>query len=170
MTEVSDLEAVIEAAKDWDFVDSSAIAAVGESQGGCVSAVYAADHADELAGLVLLYPALSISDDIHAQFASVADVPDTYGLFGGWMTVGRNYAADMWDYDMFARIGAYPGKVLVLHGDADSVVDVSYSERASQVYPDCELHVISGAGHGFTGENFEEACGYIVAYLDGLQS
>ena len=86
------------------------------------------------------------------------------------MTVGRNYAADMWDYDMFARIGTYPGKVLVLHGDADSVVDVSYSERASQVYPDCELHVISGAGHGFTGGNFEEACGYIVAYLDGLQS
>lgn len=58
--------------------------------------------------------------------------------------------------------------MLVLHGDADSVVDVSYSEHAAQAYPDCELHVISGAGHGFTGESFEETCGYIVAYLDGL--
>ena len=170
MTEASDLEAVVEAAKGWDFVDPSAIVAVGESQGGCVSAVYAAEHAGELAGLVLLYPALSIPDDIHSQFASLADVPDTYGLFGGWMTVGRNYAADMWDYDVFARIGAYSGKVLVLHGGADSVVDVSYSERAAQMYPNCELHVISGAGHGFTGTAFEEACGYLIAYLGGLRN
>ncbi len=83
MTEVSDLEAVIEAAKDWDFVDSSAIVAVGESQGGCVSAVYAADHADELAGLVLLYPALSFSTTSMRSSHRLRTYPIPYGLFGG---------------------------------------------------------------------------------------
>lgn len=168
MTEVDDLSAVVDAAKGWDFVDGGRIAILGGSQGGCVSAIYAADHAGEIDGLMLLYPALSIYDDIHAQFASVDDVPATYGLFGGWMTVGRNYATDMWDYDPLEHIGAYPDKVLIVHGDADSTVDVSYSERAARSFADAELHVIAGAGHGFSGAEFDEACGYILAYLGDL--
>ena len=168
MTEASDLEAVVDAAKGWDFVDPARVAVLGGSQGGCVSAVYAAGHPDDIAGLALLYPALSIYDDVHAQFASLDEVPDTYGLFGGWMTVGRNYAADMWDYDPFDHIAGYGGKVLILHGDADSTVDVSYSRRAADAYPDCELHIIAGAGHGFSGSAFDDACGYLLDYLDGV--
>jgi len=165
-TEEADLEAVVEAAKAWDFVDPDRVVVLGGSQGGCVSAVYAAEHPDEIAGLVLLYPALSIYDDLHASFDSLDQVSDTYGLFGGWITVGRIYAQDMWDYDPYQHIGAYTGKVLIMHGDKDSTVDVSYAERAAKTYPDCELHVIEGAGHGFTGAAFDEVCGHLLDYLE----
>ena len=37
MTEVRDLEAVLEAVKSWDFVDTGRIAIIGGSQGGAVS-------------------------------------------------------------------------------------------------------------------------------------
>lgn len=57
MTEVSDLEAVMEAASEWDFADESRIVLLGTSQGGIVSAIAAARHTDQVSGLVLMYPA-----------------------------------------------------------------------------------------------------------------
>lgn len=164
MTEASDLEAVIAAAQGWDFVDTSRIVLAGGSQGGMVSAVVAARHPDLPQALILFYPALSIVDDVHAAFASEDEIPETYSLFG-WMTVGRNYATDVWDYDVYGEIGTYTGPVLIVHGDADSVVPVSYSQRAAQVYQDCELEIISGAGHGFTGDAYDQSVRYALDFL-----
>lgn len=167
MTEVSDLEVVIEAASEWDFVDESRIALLGTSQGGIVSAITAARHTDRIAGLVLMYPAFLISDAIHEQFASLEEVPDSYRF--NWITAGRPYAEDMWDYDVYEEIGNYTDKVLLLHGSADSIVPVSYSDRAAEVYTDVEYHVIDGAGHGFSGTAFDEAVRYVFDYLQQIE-
>lgn len=42
ITETGDLNAVIEQVKNWDWVDKENIFLIGESQGGCVSALVAA--------------------------------------------------------------------------------------------------------------------------------
>lgn len=164
MTEADDLEAVIAAAQSWDFVDTSNIVLMGGSQGGMVTAVVAARNPQAAKAVILLYPALSIVDDTHARFTSLDDIPQEYSLFG-WLTVGRNYSADIWDYDVYNEIGNYTGPVLIVHGANDSIVDISYSEQAAQTYADAELHEIEGAGHGFTGSAFDEACGYILDFL-----
>ncbi len=57
MTQVADVEAVITAAKQWDFVDPDKIVLLGGSQGGYVSAVAAARYANEIAELFLVCPA-----------------------------------------------------------------------------------------------------------------
>ena len=163
MTEVSDLEAVLAAAKSWDFVDADRIILNGFSQGGIVSAITAARHADEVAGLVLCYPALLVHDAVHEQFDSLDDVPDEY--YFNWIYAGRAYTADMWDYDVYAEIGNYTKPVLLMHGDQDYIVPVSYAERAAEVYPDVEYHVMDGAGHGFNGSSFEDSMEYTFAYL-----
>lgn len=116
------------------------------------------------AGLVLLYPALLISDVVHAEFASLKDVPDQF-FFNGWIYVGRNYVADVWDYDIYKEMSDYQKPVLILHGDRDSIVDISYSHKASESYPDAEFHTIHGAGHGFYGRIFDEAMDYILDYI-----
>lgn len=167
MTEVSDLEVVMEAASGWDFVDESRIVLLGTSQGGIVSAITAARHTDRIAGLVLMYPAFLVSDAIHEQFASLDEVPDSYRF--NWIIAGRPYAEDMWDYDVYEEIGNYTDKVLLLHGSADSIVPVSYSDRAAEIYADVEYYVIDGAGHGFSGSAFDEAVGYIFDYLQQIE-
>ena len=166
MTEVSDLETVLAAAKAWDFVDADRIILNGFSQGGIVSAITAARHVNEVAGLVLCYPALLVHDAVHEHFASLNDVPDEY--YFNWIYAGRAYAADMWDYDVYAEIGSYAKPVLLMHGDRDSIVPVSYAERAAEVYPDVEYHVMNGAGHGFNGRSFEESMEYTFAYLQRI--
>lgn len=60
MTEVSDLEVIMEAASGWDFVDENKIVLLGTSQGGITSAIAAARHAEQISGLVLMYPAFLV--------------------------------------------------------------------------------------------------------------
>lgn len=112
----------------------------------------------------------NVNENAHEQFGSIYAVPDEYDMFGGWIHVGRNYAADIWDIDFYDELSRYEGDVLLLHGDRDSTVDISYSERAAEVIPNCEFHVISGAGHEFFGEHFDEAMGYILDYMERVMN
>ena len=168
LTEASDLSAVLDAAKAWPFVDNEKIFLLGGSQGGLVTIITGCERQDELAGMMLMYPALSAKADSQANsYASPEEVPEDVPLFGGWMHVGRNYITDLWQVDFDQLLASCRGKLLLLHGDRDSTVDVSWSEKAVEIIPDCEFHVISGGGHEFYGQPFEDAMGYILSYIDG---
>lgn len=167
MTEVSDLEVIMEAASGWEFVDENKIVLLGTSQGGITSAIAAARHAEQISGLVLMYPAFLVGDAVHEQFDSLEEVPDSFHF--NWIMAGRPYVEDMWDYDVYAEIGNYTGRVLLLHGSADSIVPISYSDLAAEVYENVEYDVIDGAGHGFHGDAFDEAVRYVFGYLQGIQ-
>lgn len=167
MTEVSDMEVIMEAAHGWEFVDENKIVLLGTSQGGITSAIAAARHTDQISGLVLMYPAFLVGDAVHEQFDSLEEVPDRFRF--NWIMAGRPYVEDMWDYDVYGEIGNYTGKILLLHGSADSIVPISYSDRAAEVYEDVEYYVIDGAGHGFHGGAFDEAVRYILGYLQEIR-
>lgn len=168
-TEQEDLNAVIDRIKTLETTDQEHLFLLGESQGGFVSAITAAERQDDIRGLILYYPALCIPDDAIARYATVADIPDTYKIMG--RTVGRIYSEGLYDYDVYSVIPAFDGPVLIIHGDADKVVDLSYSERAAEVYPHAELVVLSGQGHGFTGTGKTEATkltfDFIIKHTEG---
>lgn len=124
MTGVSDMKAILEAVLTWEFVDTDRIVLLGTSQGGITSAIAAARHTEEIAGLVLIYPAFLVGDTIHERFDSLDEVPDSFQF--EWIMAGRPYVEDMWDYDVYGEIGNYQGKVLLMHGNADRIVPVSY--------------------------------------------
>ena len=170
MTEVDDLEAVLAAARSgaggWEAVDPRRIVLHGVSQGGAVSTITAARHPQEVAGLALWYPAVSITDDLHRAFGSLDEVPET--LTAGQYNLGRVYVEDMWDYDVYADMPRYTSPVLIVHGTADATSPISYSERAVQTFPDAELVTIDGAGHGFSGSAWDRAMGSTAAYLQRI--
>lgn len=136
---------------------------MGTSQGGAVSAITAAKHVDEIRGLVLLYPAFVLVDNANERYQSPEEIPDTQ--FFMWMDVGRAYFEPLLGYDIYADIEAYDKDVLILHGDEDSIVPLSYSERAAEVYPSAQLEVLQGAGHGFSGENAQTAINLMTEYF-----
>lgn len=163
-TEQKDLEAVISMIQSLDYVDTDNLFLMGTSQGGAVSAITAAEHEDEIRGAVLLYPAFCLVDMTKERFKNAEEIPDTY--FSLWMTVGRTYAENLLDYDIYDAISAYKNDVLILHGDADNIVPLSYSEKALEVYLSAKLEVFSGAGHGFYGEDAKRAIELTTEYLD----
>lgn len=162
-TEQADLEAVIHMIPQQAYVDKENIFLMGSSQGGAVSAITAATNKNEIQGTILLYPAFVLVDNTKEQFASVEDIPNTYHLM--WMTVGRAYAEKLLDYDIYEAISAYDKDVLLIHGDADSIVPLSYSEKAVEVYDSAQLKILPGAGHGFYGKDAEQAITWTLEYL-----
>lgn len=163
-TEQSDLEAVLHTMQQQPFVDEQNIFLMGTSQGGAVSAITAAANPDAIRGAVLLYPAFNLVENTQERFQSAENIPDTY--FQLWMMVGRAYAEPLMDYDIYSAAAAYPKDVLLLHGDADTIVPLSYSQKALDYYTSARLEVLPGAGHGFYGQDAERAVAWMLEYLN----
>ena len=165
-TEESDLLAVMETLRAQEYVDASELYLIGTSQGGMVSAMAAADKSEHVKAAILIYPALCIADNAKEWFGSQENIPDTYNLWG--VTLGRAYFERLFTYDTYDHIKKYTGPVLIIHGDEDSIVPVSYAERAAKEYNNATLKIIEGAGHGFYGGSFDLAIGYIRDFLSAL--
>ena len=160
LTEVADLEAVVKAVLKHEKADPSRLTLMGCSQGGFVSALVAARHPEMVEKLVMFYPALSIPEDSRKGQMLMAkfdpnNVPEVIKC--GFMKLGRQYVTDVNKMDAFQEISAYEGPVLILHGTADTAVDVSNSKKAAEVYKNARLELIEGAGHGFFKENGKKA-------------
>ena len=164
-TERQNLLDVIDMVRGWDFVDAENIFLLGESQGGCVSALAAPYAADKIRSIVLVYPALCIPDDGFTLFPKRENVPDTVTIMG--MVLGRGFYEPFYDdFDIYQEIAGYQGEVLIVHGTEDSLVKPEYAAKASNVYEHCELHLIFGAGHGFWKPEHREL--YYTYVLDFL--
>ena len=162
MTEVSDVTAILNAAKTWDFVDTDRIFLQGGSQGGLVTAIAGIRHQDEIAGLILHYPAFAMPDFIRSRYAS-EPIPDEFEVAG--MTLGRIFAEDLMSYDVREDVPNFKKPVLIIQGGDDKIVLPSVTAAVGELYPDCEYRIIDGAAHGFSGEAHDEATKYALDFI-----
>ena len=152
LNEVSALKALV---KYFRSQGSKHVVLIGESQGGLVSALTAAELKKEVSQLVLVYPALCIPDNWRQRYPRKEDIQDVTELWG--VKMGRRFFEEIHDMRPFDIIGAYRGPVLIVQGDADQVVSMDDSKKAQQLYASgTRLHVIPGAGHGFKPDEFRQ--------------
>ena len=147
-TERDDLSAVIGHVKTLDVVDQENLFLLGESQGGCVAGITAPRHRDEVRAMAQYYPAFCIPDDARKLFASPSEIPESYKVFN--RTIGRVYAEKLLDFDVYREITPYDRPVLIIHGDADHIVDIFYGKRAAEVYADAQFVCLPGEDHSFS--------------------
>ena len=162
--EESDLVAIIRHFQQQPDVDASHIVVIGESQGGLVSALTAAEHPKDIEKLILIYPALCIPDNWNERYPNLENVPDTTRLWD--VPLGRRFFREIRELPQVKYIAKYKRPVLIVHGDKDPIVPVDYSRQAIKFYKDARLHVIPGAGHGFRPKEFEEAMEQIRQFLN----
>lgn len=155
LTEKADLSFVIGQILQQSFTDTSHLYLMGESLGGCVTAITAPDFVQSIRGIVLYYPALNLQETVKETYPSLDDIPGTGMILG--KKVGRIFYADAWKTDIFSIIKGYTGPVLLIHGSDDAIVDVSVSERASEIYANAQLIELAGEIHGFTTQGKETA-------------
>ncbi len=167
LTEKVDLLNVLDYVKSLDFVDPARITLAGCSQGGLVSALAAAEREADVERLVLYYPALCIPDDarrgrmINAKF-DPDHVPDRFRAL--FVKLSSKYALDVMDMDPFQEIRRFQKPVLIVHGTKDRLVDIRYSRRACECYPNCRLVEVNG-GHGFIFGGFAQSRQATLEYL-----
>ncbi len=147
LTEAEDLNAIIDHFRgDERF---SSIMLWGASQGGFVSAYVSAQRPEDVKAVVLEFPAIVLQDDAKARANPDGTFPETSNVMG--ITISHKYNEAAVSFDLYEHIRTYTGPVLILHGDKDPIVPLSYSERARDVYENAELIVYPGQGHGFMG-------------------
>ena len=188
LTEAATLHAVIEQVKALPEADPSRLYLMGESQGGFVSAHVASERTD-VQGLVLLYPAFVLQYDAwhrHPEVGGAAFDPvwfDPGSLDLSKITAPRDViealgievsticSVDALRFNIYREMRSFPRPVLIVHGTADPVVPLSYSERAVDPktgFPHAQLITIPGAGHGFQGAAWDMAARESAAFLREL--
>ncbi len=175
LTEVMDLEAVIDHVVSLPYIDSTCVLLMGCSQGGFVSALTAAKRRKQVSRLVLFYPALCIPDDARAGKMMFArfdphEVPEIVSC--GPMKLGRRYVTDVLEMDPFEEIVPYLGPVLIVHGTKDDIVHPDYVRRAYEAYrgrsdtnAPVYLEMIEGGGHGFSRKHDKAAIGKMTRFI-----
>ena len=167
LTEAADLNMVMDDLMERGDVDRSRVVLIGTSQGGFVSAYLAAQRPADVAAMVLFFPAFVIQDDARRTAEEHGGIPERYEVMG--VALGGIYAQDALSFDIYEHIGAYSGPVRIVHGDADQLVPLAYSERAVGCYPNAELVVMPGQGHGFRNGGGPEAAQLTSEFLAPLQ-
>ena len=166
-TEREDLEALIDYAKNIKGFNGR-LYLFGGSQGGMVSAMAAQTRPDDIAGLSLIFPAFSIPDDWGSRypenkFPDAEDIPEIIPWWG--VDLGRDFAATARDFDIYEHMAEFTKPVMIFHGTADNIVPISYSQRASETYPNCYYKTYPGAGHGFASNLMNEIDDYLLEFI-----
>ena len=163
LTEAEDLSAMMDGVLALPYVDKNNFFLMGCSQGGFVSSYVAAKRPADVKALVLLFPAFALQDDCWNRHGSIENIPETETVMN--QPLGAIYSRDAMSFDIYDVIGDYKGPVLIHHGDKDDVVNISYSEKAAQIYENVEFTVIHNGGHGFQGKQLKESNAGLVEFL-----
>ncbi|MBQ6928106.1 MAG: alpha/beta fold hydrolase [Oscillospiraceae bacterium] len=166
LTEAEDLSCILQSFRSDSRFSEDEIFLFGGSQGGFISAYAAGKHPDEIAGLVLLYPAFNLQDICRKLVSDADEIPDSVVI--GEHTVGSLYIRDMLTFDIYEVLRQYPGPVLLFHGTADPYVPLAYTQRAGQVLADARVVIIEGAEHGFDGEDRNRVEREAVAFVQEI--
>lgn len=157
-TQIRDIETIINAPESKGY---DSVVLYGESQGGFVSALEAAAHPEGFAGAALLYPAFCIPNDWKDR-----ETPDKFGFMG--MELSRKFIEGLPQYDVFEKIKCFEKPVLIMHGDKDPLVRLSYSEKAAESFKNARLEVFPGESHGFRTAARLRAISMVVEFVNGL--
>ena len=155
-TEKSDLLSVLSYAKELNYVDNSKIFLLGGSQGGFVTALTAEEIEEQICGMILYYPAFCIPDNWRDNLSELKQLPKIINFWD--MPIGEPYFKCALSLNTFEEIGKFSKNVLIIHGDLDTVVPLSYSQKAVELYPNAKLFVLENEEHGFSekGTNFSK--------------
>ena len=173
-TEVEDLSAVIDQVKGFPYTDLQRILLAGVSQGGFVAGLAAARRREEISGLIMVYPALCIPD--HARRGCLGgacydpkEVPDRIDC--GRSVLGKGFHDEVAGMDPFLELSAYGGRVLLIQGLEDGIVDYSYAVKARASYEkgQCRLQLVRNMGHSPDEGQFESIFASIRQFLAGRE-
>ncbi len=176
LTEITDLESVLADIKEMQFIDDKKIALFGQSFGGLVTSLTAPKHLNDIAGVILQAPALTMS----SPYQSEEEIPEV--TENQFMKVGKKFYKDLMTIDVSTEISKWNKDIMIYVGTEDSfhegVVEKSRSYTAEQKFHFAEdtetvwmeegVHIVKDAPHSFQKEDFAKIMPEINAYLQHL--
>jgi len=150
---VDDTEVAMEYLKSLDYTQ---IELFGASAGGLTAMAVALKH-PEIVRLGLKSPVSDYADQKLKRKGEygIAEWKNAGFVIYKSLSSGREYEIDYSvfedykNYIMLDRVKDIKCPTLIIHGDADDIVDIEYSKRLVKNFPNVEFVVMSGANHTF---------------------
>lgn len=183
---VNDIEAAAAAA--LAHAHASSVHVIGMSFGGGLSAYWAAKTQVPVRSVVMLAPVIDYKEDVLGQHGALVDgklreeMAQRLQRQGYVETDEIQYGAALLNELRFISgaegLPQLKCNALILHGDEDSIVPYSSSERVAQMHKHCTLINIPGTDHGFgvgddedlsspaTKEKHREVWGIISRFME----
>ena len=176
LTEVQDLNAILDSLSELPKVDTDNVFLWGQSIGGLVSTITAGDRRNDIKGLILLEPDFTYPDSVRyfnpdlSKVTDVIDEPEKYNII-----VGKQFIIDMCSVDALKEIEEIDKDVLAVFGNATP--DTSSHPSLTSLYPEayetaiktfksCESITVDGADHLFQGKEGKEATEKAVEFIN----
>ncbi len=158
-TELDDANAILDFAKQLPSIDPDRIFLMGMSLGGAVAGMTAALRREEVRALILWAPGAVIPDACRAGRILDATfdpghLPEIIDLLG--LPLGSGFVTTGFTLNIYEKTEAYDRPALILHGDADDIVSISYSETYQRKLKNCKLIPVEGAGHSLDSIDVRE--------------
>lgn len=161
---ISNIMAVTDYAKELPFVKNLYLC--GHSQGGLLTMFAAGMRPDDYKAIIPMSPAIVIPegarqgnllgesfDPIHIQDLEIKE-----------LTLGANYMRTAQMIYVEPAIERYTKPVLIVHGDKDEAVPISYSMKASKQYANCQFEIIPQDDHCYNS-HLDIVCKTIYDFL-----
>ena len=152
LSEAADLNVVIDSLIAMPVIDKENIFLFGHSFGGLVSAYVGCNRPDEIRGMILVEPSFQLKDAVSADYPDLDRIPDVIYTPD---FLGKIYFIDLFSFDIYDLMSAYPKDVLIFAATAPSSIGGTcpeYYTRAVESFPSAELVRVEGADHPFQGE------------------
>lgn len=177
--ELKDLKAVFDFMKNQGF---ERIGLAGASFGGGISALFAGEYPPQIQSLFLANPVLNYEKDFlisatpwaKKYFTDILERITKEGFIevgSRKFRVGRKLFEEMKKFYPCKSLKKYDGRLLVVHGDKDSVFACRNVVECFETLPNQqkEIKILKGAKHGFHEEPYKaQAVKLIVDFFRGL--
>ena len=146
-TEQKDTEEVLKVVRGLNWVNQKQIYLMGYSMGAVVSNLMAANHPEEIAGIIHVYPGLLMPEDARQRHPKEAYHSEKYNVMGVFLS--HVFYDNLLDYDVFVDAKKYKGPVTLIYGTKDDMNRYGSMDKAKEAYTTTEFHLIQDGTHGF---------------------
>lgn len=137
-----------------DFVDENRLALLGMSLGGVAASMTAGKLPQDIRALCMWSPAAVFVDEIVKQHVLQGRSTERVARSGYFdfnsLKLGPTFFDDLKNIHIYQTAAQYSGPVAIIHGDADSIAPIAYSEKYQRIYRQgANLVEVPGATHAW---------------------
>ena len=125
------------------------VSVLGFSMGGAVASIMSSVYQNRLSKVILWSAAANIREHIRMYFEKGKELPNGNKLIATYFELSKEMYDTIEKCYPMEGIEKYTNPVLLCHGRNDQAIDYMFSMRYAVKYPNAQVHIIDGAGHGY---------------------
>ncbi len=114
--------------------------------------------------MIFFYPAYNIRDESKIRLDNARQYGNEFKVQDA--VVSRKYGIDALSFDIYDLMNNFNKSVLILHGNKDEIIPISYSEKTCNILKNSKLYKIKNGGHGFKGTTFVIAVRELLKFIN----